>query len=127
MVTALSALTRLETFDLKFQTHQSLPDQNTRRPPPPMRAVLPALKTFSFRGINEYLEHVLPWIDTPQLDFVNVYLHAQTSNNIIHIPPRPLPIQMSRVAPRLEVGISHGVGGISATGLPALALLSIYT
>ncbi len=85
MATVLSNLTRLETFDLKFQTHQSLPDQNTRRPPPPMRAVLPALKTFSFRGVSEYLEHVLPWIDSPRLDFVSVYLHGQSTNNITYI------------------------------------------
>lgn len=49
MVTSLSALTELEHFSHEFQFYQTRPDQNSRCPPPPMRAVLPVLRTIFFR------------------------------------------------------------------------------
>ena len=68
MVTCLSMLTRLEEVKLQFLSPQVSPDQEGRRPPPPTRSVLPALKTFFFKGVNEYLEDIVARIDTPRLD-----------------------------------------------------------
>jgi hypothetical protein len=68
MVTCLSVLTSLEEFKFQFYSPQSSPDQESRRPPPSARPVLPALTTFSFKGVNEYLEELVARIDTPRLD-----------------------------------------------------------
>jgi hypothetical protein len=68
MVTCLSMLTSLEELKLQFHSPQSFPDQESRPPPPPTRSVLPALKTFWFKGVNEYLEELVARIDTPQID-----------------------------------------------------------
>ncbi|KAN0126550.1 hypothetical protein V8E52_000190 [Russula decolorans] len=68
MVTCLSMLTSLEELKLQFHSPQSSPDQESRPPVPPTRFVLPTLKTFSFKGVNEYLEELVAQIDTPRLD-----------------------------------------------------------
>jgi hypothetical protein len=68
MVTCLSMLTSLEELKLQFHSPQSSPDQESRPPVPPTRFVLPTLKTFSFKGVNEYLEELVARIDTPRLD-----------------------------------------------------------
>jgi hypothetical protein len=67
MVTCLSVLTSLEELDFKFNSPQSSPDQESRRPLPSTRSVLPALTRFSFKGVNEYLEELVARIDTPRL------------------------------------------------------------
>ena len=77
MVTCLSASTSLEIFALGFNSDhdefsdQELgnesPDQECRRPPPPVRSVLPALTHFEFNGVGEYLENLVAHIDTPRL------------------------------------------------------------
>ncbi|KAN0105713.1 hypothetical protein V8E52_010769 [Russula decolorans] len=84
MVTSLSSLTGLEYFSLGFQFYQTRPDQNSRCPPP-MRAVLPALRRFSFEGANEYLEDLVAWIDTPQLEVCSIDLHGQIIYDIPHL------------------------------------------
>jgi hypothetical protein len=53
--TSLSALIGLEHFSLGFQFYQTRPDQNSRRTPPPVRAVLPVFQTFFFEGASECL------------------------------------------------------------------------
>jgi hypothetical protein len=68
MVTCLSMLTSLEELKFEFHSHQFSPDRESRRPPPPTRSVLPALKTFSFKGVKEYLEELVARIDAPRLD-----------------------------------------------------------
>jgi hypothetical protein len=67
MVTCLSLLTSLNQLDFQFNSPQSCPDQETRRPPPPTRSIFPALLFFSFKGVNEYLEDLVSWIDSPRL------------------------------------------------------------
>ena len=67
MVTCLTMLTSLETFQLTFESPQSCPDQENRRSPPPTRSILPALTMIWFKGVNEYLEDLLAQIDTPRL------------------------------------------------------------
>jgi hypothetical protein len=67
MVALLSDLSSLRSLDLGFQSPQSRPYRETRRPPPPKRSILPALDYFYFRGVIEYLEDFVTFIDTPQL------------------------------------------------------------
>jgi hypothetical protein len=59
IVTALSALTNLESFELHFESPQSRPNRERRHPPSPARVVLPALTYFEFEGVSEYPEDVL--------------------------------------------------------------------
>jgi hypothetical protein len=73
MVAPLSALTSLETFSLGFQYPQSRPDWESR----PKRSILPALKFFQFKGITEYLEDVVTFIDTPQLNTLYITFFNQ--------------------------------------------------
>lgn len=67
MVTSLSGLTRLETLEIGFKSPLFGPDQNSRRPCPPTRTLLPVLTSFLFKGDNEYLEDLLARIDAPLL------------------------------------------------------------
>jgi hypothetical protein len=48
MATCLSVLTSLVTLCVQFESPESSPDQESRRPPPATRSVLPALRVFSF-------------------------------------------------------------------------------
>ncbi len=77
MVVALSVLTRLDSFHLEFQSPQSRPLGESRRPPPPTRTVLSALTYFNFKGVSEYLEDIVARIDAPQLDDLNILLFHQ--------------------------------------------------
>jgi hypothetical protein len=77
MLTALSALTNLETFDLRFQSPRSRPDRESRRPSPPTRSVLPTLKYFKFRGVSEYLEDLVARINAPILDCLHITFFLQ--------------------------------------------------
>ena len=72
VVTALSALTSLESLDLGFRSPQSHPDQASRLPPPSTRTVLPALTVILFKGVCEYLDDLVARIDAPQLN--NLYI-----------------------------------------------------
>ena len=67
MVTCLSALTRLETLSIGFESPRSRPDRITRRPPPLTRILLPALATLEFTGVSEYLGDFVARIDAPLL------------------------------------------------------------
>ena len=68
MIALLSALSSLEQLFLKFKSRQPRPDRKSRRPPPSKRSVVPALASFHFRGVIEYLEDIVTFIDAPQLD-----------------------------------------------------------
>jgi hypothetical protein len=68
MIALLCALTSLETLSLGFQSPQSRPDWETRRPPPSKQFVMPALEYLLFKGVIEYLEDLVTFIDTPQLN-----------------------------------------------------------
>ena len=71
MVTSLDALPRLERFSIEFDSSTtSLPDRIYS--PPITQSVLPALTSFRFRGLNEYLEDLVSRIDCPQLSAISV-------------------------------------------------------
>jgi hypothetical protein len=77
MVSCLSALARLESLFIKFLSPQSRPDQESRRPPPQTRILLPVLATLEFDGVCEYLEDLVARIDSPLLDNFRIYFFEQ--------------------------------------------------
>jgi len=77
MVTLLPGLSSLETLHLHFESPESRPDLERRRPPPLKRSVIPSLGDFWFQGVSEYLEDLVTCIDAPQLRFLDVILFNQ--------------------------------------------------
>ena len=67
MVTFLSPFTRLEDLVIEFKSPSPPPDPTSRLVTPSIRALLPALKYFRFKGISEYLEDIATQIDAPLL------------------------------------------------------------
>jgi hypothetical protein len=74
IVTAISTLTSLRRLSLGFESPRSLPDRESRHPPPLTRSVLPTLRALSFKGLGEYLEDLVALIDAPQLCFLSTTL-----------------------------------------------------
>ena len=72
MVACLSLLTNLDGLSLQFQSPQSHPDRESRRPPPPKRTVLPALTRFWFSGVSEYIEDLVVRVDAPRLNSLRI-------------------------------------------------------
>ncbi len=68
MASLLSVLSSLQILHLHFQSPQSRPDWESRRPPPSKRFVIPTFEKFIFKGAIEYLEDLVTYIDAPQLD-----------------------------------------------------------
>ena len=68
MVACLSLLTSLKRLLLGFESPQSRPDRENRRPPPSTRTALPALTSFEFNGDGEYLEDLVAHVDAPRLN-----------------------------------------------------------
>jgi F-box-like len=69
MATALSGLTKLESFHIGFESPASFPDPRNR-PPSSLtrvvkRVVLPSLSHLEFRGASEYFEDLVAQIDAP--------------------------------------------------------------
>jgi hypothetical protein len=69
---ALSKLTGLEVLWLEFQSPQSRPDLESRRPPPVTRSDLHVLTYFSFKGVSEYLDDLVACIDAPRLNTMSI-------------------------------------------------------
>ena len=67
MVTYLSGMPALETFNLGFLSRRSGPDGRRQRPPVVTRTVLPFLTSLDFQGTSKYLEDFVVQIDTPML------------------------------------------------------------
>ncbi len=78
MAALLSVLSNLKTLILEFRSPQSRPDSVNRRPPPSKRSVIPALDRFRFKGVIEYLEDLVTFIDAPQLDDLVLEFFNQT-------------------------------------------------
>jgi hypothetical protein len=77
IVALLSVLSSLEELILGFRSPQSRPDWVSRRPPPPKRSVIPALVLLQFKGVTEYLEDLVTFIDTPQLATMRIRFFNQ--------------------------------------------------
>ncbi len=74
MADLLSVLSSLQILVLEFQSPQSRPNWEGRRPPPSKCSVVPALINFYFKGVIEYLENLVTYIDAPQLDHSHLFL-----------------------------------------------------
>ena len=74
MVTCLSMLTCLESLALGFESYQSPPDLDIRRPPHPTRTALTTVTNFDYIGVSKYLEDFLAIIDIPQLGDLKIYI-----------------------------------------------------
>ena len=85
MVACLSAATGLERLNLGFLSPQSRPDRASRRPPPLIRTILPALTNFNFHSVSEYLEDFISRVNAPLLDTVNITLFHQLTLDVSHL------------------------------------------
>ena len=105
MFTGLSALTKLETLDIIFESPGSLPRpyRETRRLPPLNPAVLPYLTYLCFRGVHEYLDDLLVRIDAPQLKTFTIQFFKQ------HIDMRQVISRLGMLGPfeHAEVNFNH--------------------
>ena len=77
MITALSTLTSLKEFRLKFQSPLSRPGRENPRSAPSTRFVLPVLTYFLFKGVSEYLDDLVARIDAPQLNTLQITFFNQ--------------------------------------------------
>ncbi|KAI9507858.1 hypothetical protein F5148DRAFT_1284738 [Russula earlei] len=71
LVTAVSLMSGLETLRLEFQSPRSRPDPESRPPTSLTRSVLPLRELF-FKGVHEYLEDLLAYIETPVLNKLKI-------------------------------------------------------
>jgi hypothetical protein len=79
MVACLSTLTSLKELDLSFQSPQSRPDKESRRPPLLARTLLPTLTDFCFDGASDYLEDFVARIDAPLLNSMLIEFFHQVT------------------------------------------------
>jgi len=93
MVASLSSMTKLRSLDLQFVSPRSRPSRASRRPPPRIRTLLPALTHFFFKGVSEYVEDLVARIDTPLLHNIHISFFNQL---IFDIP------QLSHIVNRIE-------------------------
>ena len=82
IVALLSVLSSLKKLTLEFGSPQSRPDWEIRRLPPSERSVIPALISFHFKGVIEYLEDLVTCIDAPQLNNMYINFFDQIDFNI---------------------------------------------
>jgi hypothetical protein len=95
MIDHLSSLTKLEELRIVFRSSHL--GQETRRPPPAARFVLPVLSQFTFQGGSEYLADIFGSIDTPLLQYSNItfldlitFRMSQTSSFIGYTSTKPI-------------------------------------
>ena len=77
MATHLSTMPNLKQLSIGFQSPRSRPELSIPQKPPPTRVVLPALTSFSFRGVSEYADDLTSHIHAPLLGEVNITLFNQ--------------------------------------------------
>ena len=77
IVALLSVLSSLEWLALEFQSPQSRPNLETRRPPPSKRSAIHTLTSLHFEGFIEYLEELVTGIDSPHLDDLQITFFNQ--------------------------------------------------
>ena len=100
-VALISVLPSLRSLFLEFQSPQSRPDQEIRRPHPSKRSVIPALIALHFKGVIEYLEDLVTRIDAPQLKRMRITLFNQIDFDI------PRLTQFINCTPKLRAPDAH--------------------
>jgi len=104
IVAGISALTKLKVFSLEFEYDTR--ETESQHAPPPTRAVLPALSSFKFKGVSEYLEVLVAVIDAPQLDHMEIVFYS--FNQVIFETPQLLQL-IGRIA-KLQVPVKAQIG-----------------
>jgi hypothetical protein len=72
IVTCLPVLTGLKHLTIKFESTQSRSDRTSELLSPQTRTLLPVLTALWFKGVTEYLEDLVVWIDAPQLRLLDI-------------------------------------------------------
>jgi hypothetical protein len=116
MVRCLSTLTRLERLSLGFESPLSRPVRESRRPRPPTRSALPALTSFIFDGVSEYLEDLVARIDTPLLDTLHIIFFHQ----LIFDTPQLTQFlaRTPNIQPPVEARITFSDHNVEVTSVP---------
>jgi hypothetical protein len=81
MVALLCALSSLRTLCLEFRSSRSRPDRRSRTLPPPKRSILPALEELHFKGVVEYLNDLVTFIDAPQIETLFITFFSQIDSD----------------------------------------------
>ena len=81
LATCLSVLNKLKKLVIRFESPQSRPDRNTRRPHPQTLTLLPVLTQLEFKGVGDYLEDLVARIDAPLLDKLDIVFFHQLMFN----------------------------------------------
>jgi hypothetical protein len=95
MISVLSCL-RMLSLDLKSHRSRPISDWESRSLPFPKRSILPALDTFHFNGVTEYLEDLVTRIDAPRLYEMRITFFDQIDFNC------PLLAQFINLSPTLR-------------------------
>jgi hypothetical protein len=90
MVTALSALTKLQILHMGPEFDEFHPDWENRRLPLPTRTVLPSLIELSFEGVIEYLDDFMARVDAPILDRLHIVVSFHLNRVIVLNAPQIL-------------------------------------
>ena len=77
MVALLSASPSLKMLTIEFESPQYRPGREGRSLPPLKRPILPALAKFHYKGVTEYLEDLVAFIDAPQLNLFSIIFFTQ--------------------------------------------------
>jgi F-box-like len=97
LVTGLYWTPQLALLEICFLSSIPLQGPGSPRPSPPNRAVLPALREFSFRGDIDYLEDLVKRFDAPFVERFNITLFGQQQQQFtLEIP------QLSQFIARTE-------------------------
>ena len=130
MVTCLSTMPRLSTFQFRFYWPRSFPNDESRHRPPLARSTLPALRELFFEGINKYFEDLIARIDTPVIRVLEItYFHqpfydfSQLSQFVGRIEVFKSPAHLDAML--LYNGAEVSVSSQIATNEPARLLLGI--
>jgi hypothetical protein len=93
MAACLSMLTSLDNLSLCLEFSYS---RLRRRPPPMTRSILPDLTWFRFKGVSEYMDDLVAWIDAPQLGRLSITFLDQMIFDTRHL------VQFISRIPRFE-------------------------
>ena len=65
-------MSSLKSLDIRFRPSESHPACQSRSIPPQRRSILPGLLFFEFKGVTEFIELLVTFIDAPRLETLDV-------------------------------------------------------
>lgn len=112
MAGCLSALSKLVSLSIEFQSPHLRPDHTSQGPPTATRIVLPALAVFFFKGVSEYLDDLVARIDAPHLTYTFIKFFNQLIFDISQLPQFLARTEKLRSLDRAEVFFDGQAAGI---------------